>query len=110
MVPHKQVGVCHNVLEALYNQQLFRDKSVVENSFGNLKQMFWELLLKTNLNILFLPDIVIVCCCMLHNLIMNGKDEDTKTLMAQLEIKNDQPGGRMRVEELQVTSIDDEVK
>jgi hypothetical protein len=47
---------------------------------------------------------------MLHNLITNDKDEDTKTLMAQLEIKNDQLDGRMRVEKLQVTSIDDEVK
>lgn len=27
-----------------------------------------------------------MCCCMLHNLIMNGKDEDIETLMAQLEM------------------------
>jgi hypothetical protein len=31
---------------------------------------------------------------------MNGKDEDIKTLMAQLEIENDQLSGRMKVEEL----------
>lgn len=37
---------------------------------------------------------------MLHNLIMNGKDENIKTLMAQLVIENDQLSGRMKVEEL----------
>ncbi len=47
---------------------------------------------------------------MLHNLIMNGKDENIETLVAQLEIENDQPSGRMRVEELWVVNIDDEVK
>jgi hypothetical protein len=31
---------------------------------------------------------------------MNGKDENIETLVAQLEIENDQPSGRMRVEEL----------
>jgi hypothetical protein len=30
--------------------------------------------------------------------------------VAQLEIENDQPSGRMRVEELWVVNIDDEVK
>jgi hypothetical protein len=41
---------------------------------------------------------------------MNGKDEDIETLMAQLEIENDQLGGRMKVKELQVANIDDEVE
>jgi len=31
---------------------------------------------------------------------MNGKDEDIKTLMAQLVIENDQLSGKMKVEEL----------
>jgi hypothetical protein len=61
----------------------------MENSFGNLNQMFWELLFKTSLNYYFLPDIVIICCYMLRNLIMNGKDEDIETFMAQLEFEND---------------------
>ncbi len=51
-----------------------------------------------------------MCCFMLHNLIMNGKDEDIETLMAQLEIENDQLDGRMKVKELRITSIDDEVE
>jgi hypothetical protein len=41
---------------------------------------------------------------------MNGKDEDIETLMAQLEIENDQLDGRMKVKELRITSIDDEVE
>jgi hypothetical protein len=62
--------------------------SIMENSFGILKQLFRELLFKTSLHILFLTNIV-MCCYMLHNLIMNGKDEDIETFMAQLEIEND---------------------
>jgi len=41
---------------------------------------------------------------------MNGKDEDIETFMAQLKIENNQPCGRMKVEELQVASINDEVE
>jgi len=44
MVSHKQIGVCQIMLEALYNQQLFSGKNVVENSFGILKKMFKEFL------------------------------------------------------------------
>jgi hypothetical protein len=29
-----------------------------------------------------------IYCCMLHNMIMNGKDMDTDELMQQLETKN----------------------
>jgi hypothetical protein len=49
--------------------------------------MFKELLQKTNLNIIFLLDVV-VYCCMLHNLILNGRNEDVESLMTQLEIEN----------------------
>ncbi len=65
----------------------------------------------TSLNILFLLDVV-MCCYMLHNLIMNGKDEDIETLMAQLEIGNDQPSasaGTRMGEETQA-NMDDEVE
>jgi MFS-type transporter involved in bile tolerance (Atg22 family) len=51
----------------------------LKNSFGILKKMFKELLQKTNF-ILFLPDVV-VYCCMLHNLIFNGRDKDVESLM-----------------------------
>ncbi len=86
MVPHKQVGVCHTIFEMLFNQKLSHSRSIVKNSFGILKQMFWELLLKISLDILFLLNVV-MCCYMLHNLIMNGKDEDIETLMANWKLK-----------------------
>ncbi len=51
----------------------------MENAFGTMKKTLFELLLKNNLHLIFLPDVVI-CCCMLHNLTLNGK-----FLMLQLE-------------------------
>jgi hypothetical protein len=71
----------------LYNKQLFHERVVVENNFDILKKIFKELLIKSNLNVLFLLDVV-VCCCMLHNLILNGKDIDIDELMFQLEAKD----------------------
>ncbi len=52
---------------------------------------------KTSLHILFLPDVV-VCCYMLHNLIINNRYENKKTLMIQLEVETDLVGiqGDMR--------------
>lgn len=49
---------------------------------------------------------------MLHNLIMNGKDEDIETLMAQLEIENDEPSASVgaRMGEETQASMDDEVE
>ncbi len=54
--------------------------------FEVLKKMFYDLLLKTNLHIFFHN--VVVCNCMLHNLIFNGKDDDNKSLITQLKIEN----------------------
>ncbi len=42
-------------------------------------------MMKSNLNVL-LPDVG--CCCILHNMILNGKDADIDELMVQLEAKN----------------------
>jgi hypothetical protein len=63
--------------------KLFHDK----NYFKILKKMLEELLQNTNLNISFLLDVV-VYCCMLHNLILNGINEDVESLMIELEIEN----------------------
>jgi hypothetical protein len=41
---------------------------------------------------------------------MNGKDQDIETFVAYLEIENNQPCGKMKVEELRVANIDDEVE
>lgn len=40
--------------------------------FWDLEKKFQELILKINLHVHFLPNVV-VCCCMLRNLILNGK-------------------------------------
>jgi hypothetical protein len=49
-----------------------------------LKKTFSELMMKSNLNVLLLPD---VGCSILHNMILNGKDVDINELMVQLEAK-----------------------
>ncbi len=91
MIPHKQYGnIRHIVLEELYKKHLSQGISVVENSFGILKMNFQELFLKTNLHVLFLPDVVI-CCCILYNMIeqiLDGKDLDIETLMVQRNMEN----------------------
>jgi hypothetical protein len=44
----------------------------MDNSFTILNKTFKEFFLKINLHIL-LESNVVICCCMLHNLILNGK-------------------------------------
>jgi hypothetical protein len=84
MVPHKQIRMCHYVLKVLYNQRLSHAKIVVENNFGILKKTLKELAIKSNLNVLFLLDVVI-CYCMLCSMILNGKDFNINELILQLE-------------------------
>jgi hypothetical protein len=43
-------------------------------------------MMKFNLNVLILPNVG--CCCILHNMILNGKDANIADLMVQLEAKN----------------------
>jgi hypothetical protein len=71
MVLHKQIGERHYVLHVLFNKKKFQEKILVENGFNILKKTFSELMMKLNLNVLLLPD---VGCCILHNMILNGKD------------------------------------
>jgi hypothetical protein len=74
------------ILEVLFNKQLCRGRSVIENSFGILKKTFKKLLLIRNLPILFLLDVV-VCCCIFYNTIF-GKDFYIDTLLIQLKLEN----------------------
>ncbi len=74
------------ILEVLLNKQLCRGRSVIENSFCILKKTFRKLLLKTNLHDLFLLDVV-VCCYILYNMILGGKDFDIDTLLTQLALE-----------------------
>ncbi len=45
------------------------------------------MLLKTNLHVLFLLDVVVFCCS-LYKMILGGKDFDIDTLLTQLELEN----------------------
>jgi hypothetical protein len=60
---------------------------LVENNFGILKKTFRKLMIKSNLDVQFLPN-VIICCYMLHNMILNGKNAKFDELMLQLEAEN----------------------
>jgi hypothetical protein len=61
---------------------------VVENAFWILRKKFRKLFLKSNLHILFVPN-VLICCCIFHNIIIDGNlDLDIQTLMIQLELEN----------------------
>jgi hypothetical protein len=58
------------VLERLFNRKLSRGRSIIENAFGILKQSFRELLDTEDLHVAFIPDVV-VCCCLLHNILFS---------------------------------------
>jgi hypothetical protein len=55
----------------------------MKNAFDILKKTFHELWLKSSFHHLFLD--VVICCCMLHNLILNWRDVDMDMLILQLE-------------------------
>jgi hypothetical protein len=82
MVPHKQVQNL-TVLETLFNKKLRRGRCVVENAFGILKQTFWELLVKSDLDVIFLPD-VITYCAILHNILLGQSHGEVEQFMQVL--------------------------
>jgi hypothetical protein len=82
MVPHKNVRNL-SVLETLFNKKLRKGRSVVENAFGILKQTFKELLVKSELDVVFLPD-VITCCAILHNVLLRQSHNEVKQFMQVL--------------------------
>ena len=55
----------------------------MENVFGTVRQKFCELLLKSELTVTFLPD-VIVCCAILHNLLLAQSRKAMEQLLNQL--------------------------
>ncbi len=79
-------NVQHTFLEILLNKHICHRKSIVKNSFGILKIYFWNLLMKINLHVLFFVDMVI-CCCVLYDMILNNKDLNIDAFMLQLEIE-----------------------
>lgn len=79
MVPHKSVRQL-SVSERLFNKRLRRGRCVVENAFGILKQSFRELLVKSDLAVTFLPD-VILSCAILHNILLGQSHEEVEELL-----------------------------
>jgi hypothetical protein len=73
-----------SVLEHLFNKRLSRGRSSVENAFGILKQSFREFLDVTDLHVTFVPDIV-VCCCLLHNVLLGQELEEVARLLEILQ-------------------------
>ncbi len=73
-------------MKALFNKH--------QNAFGILKKTFRELLVKNNIHTIFFLDVV-TCCCLLYNMILDGRDVDVNALTQQLE-QEDLHGGIRR--------------
>jgi hypothetical protein len=82
MVPHRNMRNL-SVLETLFNRKLRRGRSMVKNAFGILKQTFRELLVKSELDVVFLPD-VITCYAILHNVLLGQSHEEVERLLQVL--------------------------
>lgn len=85
MVPHREVGHL-SIAESLFNRKLKRGRCVVENAFGILKQSFRELLVKSDLHVTFLPD-VIVNCAILHNIMLRQSHEEIEEFLQVLQME-----------------------
>jgi hypothetical protein len=82
MVPHRGQGLLP-VADELFNKKLRRGRGVVENAFGILKQTFRELLVKSELQVAFRPD-VILYCVILHNVLLGQSHEEIEQLLEVL--------------------------
>ena len=81
VTPHR--GNNLTILEALYNRKLRRGRGVVENAFGILKSTWRELLGKSELNVVYMPD-VITACAILHNILRKQANEDLEAMGAMV--------------------------
>ena len=79
LVPHRGQGNM-TMADSLFNRKLRRGRGIVENVFGILKQTFRELLVKSDLSVTFLPD-VIMCCAILHNVLLAQSHGDVERLL-----------------------------
>ncbi len=59
------------MLEVLFNIHFCKGRSIIVNCFIILKEKFKNLLMKINLHVFFLHDVI--CCCIPYNMILNGK-------------------------------------
>ena len=83
MVPHRRHGP-FSVADTLFNKQLRRGHGVVENVFGIIKETFRELLMKSKLQVAFLPDII-TCCAILYNVMLGQFHEEVEQLLQVLQ-------------------------
>ena len=67
------------MLEALCNRKLRRGRRVVKNAFGILKTTWRELLGKSKLSVVYMPD-VITAYAILHNILRIQANEDLEAL------------------------------
>jgi len=86
MIPHRRDNNI-SVSGALFNRKLSRGRSVVENAFALLKLTFRELHGKCNLDVCFVPDVV-VCCAILHNILLKDSDEEIARLLEIIHMQN----------------------
>lgn len=56
----------------------------MENAFGFLKQTYRELQSKSDLHVTFLPEVV-VCCAILHNILLKQSHHDIERLLEVLQ-------------------------
>jgi hypothetical protein len=79
VMPHKNV-MNLTIIEILFNRRLKHGRCVVLNAFGILEQTFCELLVKFDLIVTFLLD-VILCCALLYNISLARSRGDVKHLL-----------------------------
>ena len=82
MVLHCTTGPM-SVADRLFNKKLRRGRCVVENAFGILKLTFREFLTKSDLNVAFLPDVILVCA-ILHNVLLGQLHEEVENFLQVL--------------------------
>ena len=105
VTPHR--GNNLTMLEALYNKKLRRGRGVVENAFGILKATWRELLGKSELNVVYMPD-VITACVILHNFLGKQANEDLEALGSMVD--NGGPEDDDAYSDMEVNDLcDDEV-
>lgn len=87
MVPHRR-DVALPVALALFNRRLSRARSVVENAFALLKHSFRELQQRSYIDVALMPDVV-VCCAILHNILLRDSHEAVERLLQIVQYRED---------------------
>lgn len=91
LIPHKNDGRQHSILEQLFDKQHRRARSVVKNAFGMMKEGWRELLAKTDMHVSIVLN-MFVWCYILYNLIIKKDCEvnvDELVRRMQVNFKED---------------------